>query len=185
MKSTSLCGLLSILLLTQLSSAVIKINPWDVKNLLKPEVSFNLAKSYASSLMESKKLGSTLARFSVCENDAGLLELENTSDPPAPVKGQTVSIHMDGVSLDSFYITDVFVTCLWNEVGLLAEDYPTSNPQELLMMGDNWSDVIVWDVPGFAPDGHYHITVEVNGKRELTDASKEHFACITADFDFP
>lgn len=98
------------------------------------------------------------------------------STPLYPIKGQDVTLNLQGTFTDDASLAGLKVYVEWNKTPLYVNDFPRDQEYSA---GDPYQDTIVWFVPGFAPSGHYAVQVTLHDKSEKVI----NFGCITADFD--
>lgn len=96
------------------------------------------------------------------------------SDPKVPTKGVEVALNLNGVWTDDAVLDSTKVYVEWNKTPLYVNEYPK---HQTFHEGDQYTDNIKWQIPSFAPSGHYSV------KLTLHDKGSTNFGCLTADFD--
>ncbi|CDW88973.1 UNKNOWN [Stylonychia lemnae] len=116
--------------------------------------------------------------WGTCASDGGFkVDLTQThSDPTLPIKGKDVTLDLDGTFTDDAEVDGVNVFVTWNKTPLYTNDFPRKNPESA---GDPYEDKITWNIPSFAPSGHYSVQVRVHDG----ETKPKNYGCITADFD--
>ena len=110
--------------------------------------------------------GGSKVQWSQCADDKGVFTMDgSTSATPDPlVKGQSVALHLIGALSDDINVKNMVVEAKWNGVLLYHANKP----------GGSFSDKVDyslnWDVPSFAPNGAYDVTItgmDTDGKKDL------------------
>ena len=131
-------------------------------------------------LLESKNApnGTGAVTYGQCGDDFGVFTLDkaDTKNVPNPVtKGVHLNFNLAGIVSDEIDVTDLHVHVNWNGATLYDEDHPQNN-----IYDSSYSYQLAWDVPSFAPSGHYAITLTGTGKNEGDSGT---LLCVTADMD--
>ena len=100
------------------------------------------------------------------------------SEPDTATKGIKIKLNLGGVMTSTAELSNVNINVLWNKTPLYKEDHPMSTP---LSAGDPFTYSLAWDIPSFAPSGHYLVTITVSGK--VNGAAPSSIGCTTAEFD--
>ena len=102
------------------------------------------------------------------------LDLSSTNTSPNPIsKGDDITFNLIGVVNSQMTLKNVHIHVEWNSSPLYDEDDPSSNVYD--------SDVeynLGWNVPSFAPSGHYDIYV--TGTGDAASLSDAKVMCIYA-----
>lgn len=148
---------------------------FNVRNFLNSKnVVQNLLKSASNIGVHNPNSG--VVAFSQCDDDVGsfLLDTSATRSDPSPVtKGTSVKLDLEGVTTDDINVNNAHIHVDWNGSPLYDDDF--ANPAK--KSDDQLSIELNWDVPSFAPSGHYH--VEIRG----TDSDGTTNICVNAEFD--
>ena len=114
--------------------------------------------------------------FAMCKSPSTpnfQLDTSNTNSNPDPVvKGSKVALNLAGSWSQAYTIQNVHLDVTWNNTPLYKEDHKT--PQSV---SGPYTYSLNWEVPSYAPSGHYHVTMT------WIDGSGATQSCITADFD--
>ena len=117
--------------------------------------------------------------FEQCDDDAKIfnLDLSSTNTTPNPVaKGDDITFNLVGVVNSKMTLKNIHIHVDWNDSPLYDEDDPGSNVYD--------SDVqynLGWNVPSFAPSGHYVATITGTGDAGSVKDGK--VICIIAKMD--
>ena len=125
------------------------------------------------SVTGSNDIGSVT--LSQCNDDTGafVLDTSSTTITPNPiVKGSDLAFGLEGVVTSSIEVENVHVHVDWNGSPLYDEDHPGKTPFD-----STFEYKLVWNVPSFAPAGHYDF------KLVATDSDGKSNACVAAVFD--
>ena len=112
--------------------------------------------------------------YKQCADDAGVFTLDTastTNTPKIVTKGKDVNFHLAGILDDSVSIDNVHVHVNWNSTPLYDEDHKGAKSFD-----DEVTYDLAWNVPGFAPSGHYDVTITG------LSGSKKQF-CVNAQMD--
>ena len=124
---------------------------------------------------------SGMVTYSQCEDDAGIFTMDDqqTINSPQPLtKGITMSFTVAGIISEHMDIKNIHVHVDWNGTPLYDEDHPQDNSYD-----DAYSYDLGWDVPGFAPNGLYHIEIKgIGSSSSATEGSNVY--CVAAEFTF-
>lgn len=120
--------------------------------------------------------------YTQCDDDAGVFTFDSsaTKNDPAPVvKGVTVKFHLAGIVSDEIEVHNLHVHVLWNGSPLYDEDNKQDNKYDSQYAYD-----LKWDVPKFAPDGNFDITLTGTGKSAdcPTPSADCKVLCVGAKF---
>ena len=121
-------------------------------------------------------LSATKATVAQCSDDVGAFQLDTsaTTITPNPLeKGTTCAFGLRGVVTETINVNNLHVHVDWNQSPLYDEDHSQDNTYT-----SEYSYDLNWEVPGFAPDGHYDILFTA------TDANQKTNLCVKAQFDF-
>ncbi len=147
-------------------------------------------KSGFLSLHETKSvaggLGSvaTKVSWSECPSQRLYDVATGTASPNPPNVGDFVGLNLDVIFNADANVVGNYVYVQFTAEGgtdpiaLFAQDYAATTPGQY-GAGDEYTDSISWYVPGFAPLGHYHVSITVHG----ADKDKDNWACLVADFN--
>ena len=128
-----------------------KIDLFNPQNFLRRNLAEQLIKS---ATME--KVGATgEVTWTQCDDKSKVFTFDESSttiDPSRMTKGTSCSINMAGVVSSPIHIKNVHVHVDWNSAPLYDEDHTQDNTYD-----SDYSYQISWDVPSFAPDGHYSV----------------------------
>ena len=114
--------------------------------------------------------------FEQCDDDLGVFTFDDgstTVDPNPITKGSTINFNLVGGFSESTAVDNLHVHVLWNDSPLYDEDDKDGNTYDA-----DYQFPLSWDVPTFAPDGHYAITLTG------TTPEGQKAICISAAFDF-
>ena len=117
--------------------------------------------------------------FEQCDDDAKIfnLDLSSTNTTPNPItKGDDITFNLIGVVNSQMTLKNVHIHVEWNSSPLYDEDNPGTNVYD--------SDVqynLGWNVPSFAPSGHYDVTV--TGTGDASSVTDGKVMCIKAYMD--
>ena len=117
--------------------------------------------------------------FGQCDDEAKVfnLDLSSTNTTPNPItKGDNIVFNLIGVVNSQMTLKNVHIHVEWNSSPLYDEDNPGTNVYD--------SDVeynLGWNVPSFAPNGHYDVTV--TGTGSASSVSDGMVMCIKAYMD--
>ena len=103
------------------------------------------------------KLGNGEVTITQCDDDKQAFTLDTdatTADPNPVTKGQPVKFDIHGIVKDSIDVKNVHVHCDWNGSTLYDEDNAQDNTYD-----SDLAYSLSWDVPSYAPDGDYHVTL--------------------------
>ncbi|TNV76302.1 hypothetical protein FGO68_gene9615 [Halteria grandinella] len=106
-----------------------------------------------------------------------------TAKPNPPIVGDWVGLNMDIIFNNDADVTGNFISVAFtaqnskSPIPLYSQDFNSGQPGQY-GAGDEYTDALTWFVPGFAPLGHYNVTIEVHDQGQ-----KQVYACIQAEFD--
>jgi hypothetical protein len=128
----------------------------------------------------------SVATWSECDSQHLYDVASGVAKPNPPEVGSFVTLALDIVFNNDVNVNGNYVNVQFTPQGstpegaitLFAMDYPATQPGQY-SAGDEFTDSISWPVPGFAPLGHYHVSVKTHG----ADKDKDVFSCLLADFD--
>lgn len=132
-------------------------------------------------LLESKNAtpyGTGDVTYGQCDDDFGVFTLDkaDTTNSPNPVtKGVHLNFNLAGIVSDEIDVTDLHVHVDWNGATLYDEDHKQDN-----IYDSSYDYKLAWDVPSFAPSGHYAIKITGTGKNEGDQGT---LLCVTAAMD--
>ena len=102
-------------------------------------------------------------------------ESSTTYNPNPIVKSSTLKLNLAGNVSDEIEVTNVHVHVDWNGSTLYDEDHKQDNKYD-----SSYAYTISWDVPAYAPSGHYDITITGTGNSE---GSSGKVMCVNAQMD--
>ena len=117
--------------------------------------------------------------YSQCDDDANIFTFDgdSTSNTPNPVvKGSHVDFNLFGIVSDSMEVTNLHVHVDWNGATLYDEDHEQDNKYD-----SNYQFSLGWDVPSYAPSGHYD--VHITGTGNAAGVSGGKVLCVEAQMD--
>ena len=132
-------------------------------------------------LLESKVNGANGTgdvTYGQCDDDFGVFSFDkaNTKNDPNPVtKGVHLNFNLAGIVSDEIEVKNLHVHVDWNGSTLYDEDHAQDNKYD-----SAYSYKLAWDVPSFAPSGHYAIKISGTG---LNEGDSGTVLCVTADMD--
>ena len=132
-------------------------------------------------LLESKVnmvQGTGDVTFAQCDDDFGVFSFDktNTKTDPSPVtKGSHVNFNLAGIVSDEIIVDNLHIHVDWNGSTLYDEDHNQHNTYD-----SSYNYKLGWDVPSFAPSGHYHVIISGTGSNEGDNGT---VLCVTADMD--
>lgn len=161
--AVAVCGLLTF------ASAEMRINT-PLKSFIKPKALLQ------SALQQEQEVANGEVTWGLCQSTGAFkADLSKTySDPKVPVKGIDVTLNLNGVWTDDAHLEATKVYVEWNKTPLYVDEF--SKKQDF-HEGDKYTDKIKWNIPGFAPSGHYAVKIT------LHDEKNKNHGCLTADFD--
>ena len=138
---------------------------------------FTFSQAVSSIKQQMVKQANGVVTWKTCKSDGGFkTDFTNTkSNPLNPSKGQNVDLLLQGVWTDDAYLDAIKVHAEWDNTPLYQQEFSRAKDYS---EGDILKDKITWFVPGFAPTGHYTVTLTLHDKGAATK-----YACIQADFD--
>lgn len=138
----------------------------------------NLVQSLIKSVTDKPLRGSGDVTFSQCDDDFGdfVFDQQHTSVNPAPplTKGSHIDFDLEGKFGNEHKVKNLHIHVDWNGGSLYDQDVAdgTSYPDYYKF------DKLGWDIPGYAPDGDYKVTLAG------TDDDDKKVICISAEFTF-
>ena len=151
-----------------------QIQPFGYQNL------GNLVQALMTREVSDSTLTATgIVSWKQCNDDAGVFMFDDstTSVDPTPVhKNVDVKLNLGGIVSDPMTITNIHVHVKWAGVNLYDEDIPQNNTYD-----SAYKYTVGWNVPSFAPSGHYDVTMTGTG-----NAGSVHgglVMCVNAQFD--
>ena len=114
-----------------------------------------------------------------CSDNAGVFTFDDssTSVDPSPVhKNCDVKLNLGGIVSDPMEITNLHVHVKWNNANLYDEDIPQDNTYD-----STYAYTVGWNVPSFAPSGHYDVTITGTGNAGSVQSGL--VMCVNAQFD--
>ncbi len=76
-------------------------------------------------------------------------------------------------------VTNVDINVLWADTPLHKEDHALDSK---VPKNGPFAYTLSWAIPSFAPSGHYHVTITIDGKVAGATAAQS-VGCVNADFD--
>ena len=140
----------------------------------------NLAQTLIrSSHLKSDKVAATgVVTWTQCADQAGDFQFDESSTTYSPnpiVKGTDLKLNLDGIVSDPMEITNIHVHVDWNGSTLYDEDLPQDNKYD-----STYAYTVGWNVPSYAPSGHYDVTITGTGNAEGVTGT---VMCVNAQMD--
>ena len=113
-----------------------------------------------------------------CADDAGVFQFDESSttvDPDPIHKATNLNLNLKGIVSDEMTLSNIHVHVLWAGTSLYDEDIPMANTYD-----SNFAYTVGWYVPGFAPSGHYDVTMTGTGSAVGVSGT---VMCVNAQFD--
>ena len=123
-----------------------------------------------------------------CDTDVKgdfLVDFSQTyADPDPAVKGADVNLNLGGIFTKATELVNANIYVLWGPDGtpgvpLHSEDHALTDKIDA---NGAYKYNLAWNIPSFAPSGHYHVTITHKGKVEGA-ADAKSVGCLNADFD--
>ena len=121
----------------------------------------NVAKTMIKSLQQGKIVNTGEVVFNQCadkENEFTFDESMTTISPYPVTKGVHLNFNLAGIVSDEIEVTNLHVHVDWNGSTLYDEDHNQDNKYD-----SAYNYQLGWDVPSFAPSGHYAIKITGTG----------------------
>lgn len=140
--------------------------------------------SFLKLMVHNQNLQSTASSvtWGECDSQKIYYSAVGVNDPEPPQVGKNVNLNLDVIFSSDATVQGVFVNVQFTAKGtssaitLFAQDYSASGS---FHDGDEFTDTVAWLIPGFAPLGHYAVTISVHG----ASMSADKYACLSADFN--
>ena len=149
-------------------------HPSNYKNLMSTLIDGLVHKKF-----QKTDLGATgIVTWAQCSDDVGVFvfdESATSTDPSPVVKGSDVKLNLGGQVSDTMIVTNIHVHVLWNGSNLYDQDLKQNNTYD-----STYKYTVGWNVPSYAPSGHYDVTMTGTGSSEGTDGT---VLCVNAQFD--
>lgn len=117
--------------------------------------------------------------YAQCDDDTGAftLDTDNTTNSPNPVtKGSKLSFELEGILGDSIHVDHLTIHVDWNGSSLYDEDHQVAADFDSVFQYG-----LDWDVPGYAPNGKYDVTIK---GWEASSGDNKTNLCLSASFSF-
>ena len=156
------------------SARKINIDLFKLENFFNMKTQ-NLAQSLIKSVGYIGVNGLGDVTYEQCDDDVGdfTLDPSATRNEPNPVvKNADVKFILDGILSNPVHLDNVHIHVDWNGSSLYDEDNKEDNDYT-----DEVEVELSWNVPSFAPSGHYDVTITGTGKEN------ENVLCVKAQMD--
>ena len=111
-------------------------------------------------------------------SDYTLDQSATTTSPAIITKGVKANMDIEGAFGNPAKMTKCHVHVLWNGSVLYDQDLPGADFSDETM-----SEKFGWDVPSFAPSGHYQVTFTGTGTDDISAGKTGNIFVVEADFD--
>lgn len=144
-----------------------------LKSFLKPKA---LLKNALRQEFEESNEANGEVKWALCQSTGAFKpDLSKTySVPKVPTKNIDVQLVLNGVWTEDSHLEGTKVYVEWNKTPLYVDDFSRKKD---FSEGDKYTDNIKWNIPSFAPSGHYAVKIT------LHDEKGKNHGCLTADFD--